>query len=505
MKKLISSVLVLILMISIISTAFVFSASAAGATIAFNKSSYSVGNTISVTIRITGTNMTGADLYVNYNQANLRYQSGATSGGAGQLHIVTELDKLKSKAFTITFKALKNSTSAIIVSGNVSDGPAGSLPSDVPVSASANIKIKDAAKSTNANLKSLSLEHGVLSPKFSPSVTSYTAKVENSVTSSTVFATTADSKATTEFTGSSSLKVGENVRKVIVTAQSGATKTYTITITRLDEDEKLTNEEKEEGTTNPLETVIGGVKHVISTDISSVKLFAGFAQKEIDFKGEKITVATDKDQKFVLYYLSTTTSDTLKPFTYNSSDDTFTPVEFLKQGTNSYIFIEIPEEFTKYFENNSFKKAEITLNGFTLNAYTSSVEKLVDFYYLYAYSNGNYSIYRYDNIEKVLQRCPDFNSKAAVPTDNDNDANTNENGFLAKFNTLGDNAKIIVIALAGALVCMIILIVLLIIKLCTKIKYKEDLQEDFVIPPYNNVKFNKNFTSKLPDQNNKTE
>ncbi len=509
MKKIVSRILVLVFLISIISTAFVFTTNAATATIAFNKSSYSEGDTITTTITVKGTNMTGVDLYITYNSANIKYQSGATSGGAGSLRIVTELDKLKSKSFSLKFKALKNSTSAISVSGDVSDGPAGSLPEDVPVAASANIKIKDAEKSTNANLKSLSLQHGTLSPSFSSKVTSYTAKVANNITSCTIFASTADSKATTEITGSSSLKVGENVRKVIVTAQSGATKTYTITITRLDEDEEITdNKEEDEKPENPLETVINNVTHIISTDISSVKLFNGFAEKKVEFKGEKVPVATDTQNNFTLYYLSTTTSDVLNPYTYNESDDTFTPVTFLRQGKNDYIFAEIPQEYLSYFENNFFKIVELNINNFTIKAYNSPNATLSDFYYVYAYSGGEYSMYRYDNEEKVLQRCPDYNSNSiASPVVKENEE-SNDNDFLAKFNTLKPNAKIVVIALAGASFCAVILIILLVIKLFTKVKYKDELEEDFAPVPYNNVKFNKNFTGENNDkplENDKTE
>ncbi|MCH1942800.1 cadherin-like beta sandwich domain-containing protein [Holdemania massiliensis] len=89
------------------------------------------------------------------------------------------------------------------------------------------------AKSTDATLKSLSLNEGTLSPVFSKDTMSYTATVDNSVSQLTVSAEPTDTKATVTGTGIQNLTVGTNTIEIGVTAEDGTTKkTYTIVITR---------------------------------------------------------------------------------------------------------------------------------------------------------------------------------------------------------------------------------------------------------------------------------
>jgi len=98
------------------------------------------------------------------------------------------------------------------------------------------------AKSNNADLSGLLLSSGTLSPVFSSGTTSYTASVGNDVTSITVTPTVADSKATVTVNGTGvasgipsgviSLNTGDTTITIVVTAEDGATKTYTVTVTR---------------------------------------------------------------------------------------------------------------------------------------------------------------------------------------------------------------------------------------------------------------------------------
>ncbi len=87
--------------------------------------------------------------------------------------------------------------------------------------------------STNNQLASLSVTPGMLSPAFDPAVESYTVEVDNAVTSISVLATAAEAKATVSGNVSNRpLTTNENILRVIVTAESGAQKIYTITVVR---------------------------------------------------------------------------------------------------------------------------------------------------------------------------------------------------------------------------------------------------------------------------------
>ena len=95
-------------------------------------------------------------------------------------------------------------------------------------------------KSTNANLKALSVEGYTLEQSFSAGTLNYTLSVPYDVTSVNVVAEKADSRATMTGTGTKTLAVGNNTAEVKVTAEDGTTKkTYKITIRRLNNDATL--------------------------------------------------------------------------------------------------------------------------------------------------------------------------------------------------------------------------------------------------------------------------
>lgn len=97
---------------------------------------------------------------------------------------------------------------------------------------------------TDANLTNLSVSAGALNPGFDPTITNYVVNAPNSTTSTTVTATVAQSTSSLtinnnpatsgQAAGPFSLNIGANVFTVVVTAQSGATRAYQVTIIRSD-------------------------------------------------------------------------------------------------------------------------------------------------------------------------------------------------------------------------------------------------------------------------------
>lgn len=86
--------------------------------------------------------------------------------------------------------------------------------------------------SGNANLSSLSVSEGTLSPAFKAATTSYSiGEVDYSVSKLNISYKTEDSKATVSISGNN-LAVGANTVSVTVKAENGATKAYKIAVTR---------------------------------------------------------------------------------------------------------------------------------------------------------------------------------------------------------------------------------------------------------------------------------
>jgi len=93
--------------------------------------------------------------------------------------------------------------------------------------------IRRSVAGNNANLQSLTINRGTLSPSFNSNTTNYRANVSNNIASVNVSATPADQYASVNGTGEHSLNVGENEIDVVVTAENGSVfKTYRITVVR---------------------------------------------------------------------------------------------------------------------------------------------------------------------------------------------------------------------------------------------------------------------------------
>ena len=91
---------------------------------------------------------------------------------------------------------------------------------------------KNEEKSTNKNLAKLEVKPEGLTPEFKKDVTDYTIKVPNSIEKLDIIAEAEDSKSKVEISGNDKLVEGDNIVKILVTAEDGTTRTYIITATR---------------------------------------------------------------------------------------------------------------------------------------------------------------------------------------------------------------------------------------------------------------------------------
>ncbi len=481
MNKIIKKLSALIVSVILILGCFVFTASAAAATIAFSSNSPKVNNAVTVTVTVSGSEaMYSTELSVSYNPDVLRFESGdSASGGAGVVKVAGLPSGATKQSYALKFTAIASGSSAIQASG-----VAYYQNTEESVAASATMTVSDAAKSNNANLKSLSLSKGTLSPKFSASKTSYTATVPTSVTEVKVYATAKDSGATVEISGESVLKDGENIRTVTVTAPSGAQKVYTIKIIRSD----LTAEpEPEVPEVNPLEITVDGASYIVLNDISGVILPAGFLVETAQYNGVDISVAKDADGNYILYYLKAADSEIATPYLLNG--DTFERLQCAAIGDKIYIFADVPAELTAA---EGYYETAVKIGDFSVKAFASSNSDFTDFYYVYCFYDNGYRIYRYDSKENVLQRAPEFKLVSVAEKE------LSEAGFLTRFKSLSANAKTVIIGLFLAAVGAVVLIVLLIVKL---VKGKNAPEDD----DYSDLLFEPDFDEVTVDDGDKAE
>lgn len=493
MKKISKLILSMVVLLALCLSMFSFNTLAAGsASIAFSKQNPTVADTVTVTVTVSAPDMYGVNIVGSYNEEVLTYVSGASSGGAGGFRIADSesFNGESSKSFAIVFKAKKAGSSPISISGQVASGIP---PVDTDVAASATLTVKDVTLSSNANLKYLRPSAGSLSPKFSQNVTEYTVNVKKNVTECKVYADTVEAGAKVAVSGSATLKIGNNTRVVTVTAPSGAQKSYTITIIRSDVDEP--EEESDTSSTaevpSALETIIGGASFVVLKDISSVELPVGFNVTKRLYNNEEITVAIDDKENYELFYLKSADGDEIAPYTYDEDKNAFKRVQIITQGSNSYIVAEIPDDLTVPKE---YTAKSVKIQEMNISAYKSENETLKDMYYIYCYFGGEYNMYRYDTVENVLQRSPEFELISA-----ERQTQTSNIEFLNRFNKLSANAKTIVVCLCVAFVGIVALVVLAIIKLVRHGRFVDfDLDEE--TEDFSSVTFNDNYEINTDDK-----
>ncbi len=472
MKKKVSLLTVITIVLSMLTFGAV-NASAASSSLKFSSSSVEVGSKLTVTVTLqNGSEMLDAQCKITYNESVLRYDSGSADGGAGVLTFVSK-ESASKYTISLTFTAIAVGQSPIQVKEcKYTYQPSGGLSEESTFSGqSATVTIKDKVLSSNANLKSLSLNTGSISPKFSANTTSYTAKVSNTVTKVNVTARTADSGAkVVSVTGNSNLKVGANNVVVTVQAANGTQKTYTIVVTRLAEGE-LTDQEQqqqaEEEIKQKLETTIDEKPYSVAADISGATLFNGFTATTIKYNDIDVQVAVDENNEFTLYYLKSADSDELLPYTLNEEQNAFERLKYFSIADNLYIFAAFPKE---YKPHDDLFVSNVTISDFNVECFSSNDEKYSDFYYVYCYSGGKYSVYRYDALEGTMQRYPEFVKSDEVE---DTEAEAKET-LLTKFTSLSTNSKIIVLALILALLGALSLVVFLIIFIVKKIVNKDE-------------------------------
>lgn len=217
-----------------------------------------VANGSNVTLSFTATNLGGItngfdgyEGYINFDSSKLEYvsMSNVVSGWvnypapqSGKIKFLGYDDNPPSNAkssdtkiMTVVFKALVSEGTTDVTITNIK-GSTGSGIKIVADDTSTTVSFKEAEKpkSNDATLKELSVGGQTLTPAFSPSVTSYSLTVPNTVTGLDVNAITNDAKASAKVSGNSGFKVGSNNITITVTAEDGSKKSYTITVKRED-------------------------------------------------------------------------------------------------------------------------------------------------------------------------------------------------------------------------------------------------------------------------------
>lgn len=202
--------------------------------ISVSKSSANVGDSINVTITssytgrvnlsASGGSLSDAKVWVEGNSQTVTLKSDspgtikitATAEG-GTLSDNGQDVEINSQAATVTFKEKENTNNGSETTNTNENN--------------STTTATTTTKSSNANLSNLGITPNDFKG-FKSGTTAYNVTVPNDVAQVTVYAKLQDSKAKLTGTGVQKLNVGKNTLNVVVTAEDGTKKTYTINVTR---------------------------------------------------------------------------------------------------------------------------------------------------------------------------------------------------------------------------------------------------------------------------------
>lgn len=361
---------------------------AAGMSVSAGQSTVSVGRTVAFTITVPA----GSEAWtysVAYS-ANLTLESGdlAPMGFEGD-----------NRTNQLVFRANDTGTGPVWIS-------AGSYcvsGVDYDASGSASVSIVSAStpddsepdytpstpgKSGNNALSALTVSAGTLTPAFDPAVTEYTLSLPQGTEKITLTATPSDSNATVQGDGELALQEGENTLPLVVTAENGDTKTYTVTA-------KVAQ-------APTLFLSFSGAKLGVVKDVEGVTPPTGFTAAEpVSQGGDTLPLWVDANGKHTLVYL-VDEKGVAGFYLYSRTEGVLSPYLPLAYGGTTYIYTGIPSEKATV---PGLKAAAVEAFSQTLSGWRYEDAALSDFVVLYLMDDGGqYGYYTYDSKNATLQR-----------------------------------------------------------------------------------------------------
>ncbi len=460
-------------------------AHAATGKITFSDPSVTVGEQVSVKLKIAssdGTALGASDVRLQYDSSALQFVSGTSAnGGAGSIRVLGAMESENQTTFTFTlkFKALKAGTTNIkVTSQEVYDANSQVVTID-HVGSSAVKVTAPVTYSKDATLSALTISPGELTPAFSADVTEYTAVVGADVEKLTVSAPASHEKASVSVSGNEGLQVGDNTITCKVTAEDGeTTKTYTILVTKTEE---LPTESAGE-TSAPI-TSGGSATNVeegnwqVAASFDASLLPEGFSATEFTYDGQAVQAAKDANGNILLYM--TNDSGQGDFFLFDSTSNILAPYVTVRMAERQIIVLppeQIPDEVAL---PEGFAECTIDIGSHTVHGWiwNSRTQEVPEYCVVYGQNeNGERNFYRYDQKEMTMQRYFQDPDAADLRTKYTEIAETYTE-LLAEYKTRGW----IIAVLAGVSVLLaVLLVVALVVRKPKKAATKDVEVKEFI-------------------------
>lgn len=460
---------------------------AASADVVISSGSVTQGGEIDVVVTITADSNIGAyDFYLEYDAEILEAVSGFDGGGGGRIQLMNyaqDTNGIKTVKVTVKFKAKAPGTTEIkylalkddngVIDFDTVDNMSvsatnGSVTVNPPVQASSNNNL---SSMTVAAVRADGSTYNVaLTPGFSKDVTTYNIEVEEGVTKLVISANTEDSKASIK-TEWANLDPGENTTKVIVTAENGERKQYTI-YTKVPGTTENTTPPSDE----PVTVNIGGTDYFIGDINDAVALPEGFEPFEYNYEGKTIIAARGLVKNLIVMYVTNGDGSAGSLYIYNEEKKTFYRMVNIQITQKMYTIVETPEDVVI---PEGYSECTLNMGDDSFPAWRSNDSE--NLYLLYAMNwNGESGLYFYDSEEKQMLKYVELSAEAGVTISDYNSLLAENESLRAELSdvkssgTDSEKTKLYKIISLGCGALSIVLLGILIVVLVTRTTEESD-------------------------------
>lgn len=354
---------------------------AASISVAGTTSTGTVGGNITVGVTISEASGLGSWEYsLDYDSSKLQLLSGNT-------HVVGYVDRegQTSQSYTYTFrvKGTGSTTISVVNTAIASWDEVVTSPTD---STTINLISRGEVEknySSDNNLASLEVEGYTLSPEFNKNTTNYKVEVDSDTTSVNVKATANDSKARVSGIGDIEVGEGANTINVVVEAENGSTKTYTIVVNVKEKDPINVKVDKED------------LSVVRKSDELKDLVKDYYVETTVKINDEEVPAYKIEALDLTLVALKDDKGN-IKFYTYD--DGKYSLYQELSGGNLTIHLLDKG----KYPAN--YKKYTVTIDGEEYTVY--KLNKKSKYYLVYGENveTGKKGLYLYDSVDKSIQR-----------------------------------------------------------------------------------------------------
>ena len=429
-------------------------------------SSAVVGNTVSITVTLSSSTPIGSwDMDLNYDRSYLELISTNSEGGG--VSMVNSSSGTTSKSYTFRFRALKSGSTRLSMSSYSAyayeDMSAMDLSAGTKTVRIMTQEELEASYSKDNDLKSLSIEGFELSPEFSKDVTEYTVTVPEDTKEVTINASENDSAASVTGTGTFEVTQGTNTFEIVVRAENGSEKTYTVVVDVVD--------------ANPINVTVDNNDYTVVKVKDFLPSANAYQETTVNINDFEIPAYTNELTGFTLVGLKDSEGN-ISLFIYDEQTNTYAPYTELQFNQLTIYVKETNEKLDGY------ELGTVTINDFEIPAYYTSSDSRFAIIYGINVETGEEGFFKYDKTDQSIQKYDD-----------------------EMINSLLEKNKLYSYIIIGFSVILVIMFIILITKGRGKKKKKKDIKVEkveFKDEP-ENVSENKEEKAEQPVEENKIE